>query len=201
MLKSLPIVHCCWFPLLWLLPFALYIEALLWWVHIHLQYICLLLGLIPRSLYSVLFVLYNICFKVYFVWYEYLYSSFIFLFLSDFFLTWVVLALQYCVCFCYTMKWISYMYTHIASLLGPLPTPSILSFWVATEHQAELYSKFALAIYFTHGSAHRSIWFTNSCHPSPPPHIWLLWLHFHSCPANRFSCIIFQDCAYACTSI
>ena len=122
-----------------------------------------------------------------------------FLFFPDcsfFFLTWGVLPLQYCVCFCYTMKWISYMHTYIASLSDPLPTPSVVSIWVTTEHQAEIYSKFALHIYFIHGSAHRSIWFTNSSHPPPPPHVWLLCLHFHSCPAHRFSCIIFQDSIY-----
>ena len=44
----------CWFLLLWLLAFALYIEVPLCWVHIYLQLLYLLLRLVPWSLCSVL---------------------------------------------------------------------------------------------------------------------------------------------------
>ena len=61
-----------------LLTFALYIEVLPCWVHIYLQLLYLLLGLIPWSLHSVFFVSCNsLYFKVYFVSYEYCYSSFL----------------------------------------------------------------------------------------------------------------------------
>ena len=47
------LLHYYWFPLLQLLKFTLYIEVLLCWVHIYLQFLYLL-GLIPWSLCSVL---------------------------------------------------------------------------------------------------------------------------------------------------
>ena len=54
MLKP-PLLLCsCRFPLLWLLVFALCIEVLLFWVHMYLQLLYLLLGLISWSLCSVL---------------------------------------------------------------------------------------------------------------------------------------------------
>ena len=54
-----------------------------------------------------------------------------------FFLNWSLIAIQCCINFCYTMKWISYMYTYIPSLLDlPIPTPLSHHRWA--HHLAEL---------------------------------------------------------------
>ena len=52
--SPLLLLCCCLFLLLCLLVFALCIKVLLCWVHRRLQLLCLLLGLIPWSLCSVL---------------------------------------------------------------------------------------------------------------------------------------------------
>ena len=65
---------------------------------------------------------------------------------------WSIIALQCCVAFCCIIKWISYMYTCIFSLLEHHPYTH--PHQVTTEHWAELpvlYSRFPLA-YFIHGS-------------------------------------------------
>ena len=70
--------YYCWFLLLCLLVFALYIEVFLCWVHIYLQFLYLLPRFIPGLLWSILIFSYNILYlKVYFVLYEYCYSSFL----------------------------------------------------------------------------------------------------------------------------
>ena len=55
-------------------------NVLLWWVHIYLQLLCLLLGLILWSLCSVLLCLLSLSllyFKVHFIWYRYCYFGFL----------------------------------------------------------------------------------------------------------------------------
>ena len=64
-------------------------------------------------------------------------------------------------CFCCTMKWISYMYTYIPSLLDlsstPLPHPTHLGCHRAPSWPpCAIYSRFPLAICFTHGSVFMS---------------------------------------------
>ena len=72
------------------------------------------------------------------------------------FSSWIIIALQCCVSFCCIMKWVSYIYTSITSLLdlslSPCPIPSI---YVITEHWAELlvlYSRFPLSV--LHAAVH-----------------------------------------------
>ena len=77
--QSLLLLCYCQFLLLCLLVFVLCIEVLLCWVHGYLQLLYLPLGLILRSLCSVLPYLLKSYFKVYFVWYEDCYSSFLLL--------------------------------------------------------------------------------------------------------------------------
>ena len=70
---------------------------------------------------------------------------------------WSIIALQCCASFFCTMKWISYVYTYIPSLMSLPPSPtSNPPTQVITGHWGELpvlYSRFPLAIYFTHGHA------------------------------------------------
>ena len=119
-------------------------------------------------------------------------------FLKKFFY-WSIIALQRCVSFCCTMKWISYMYTDIPSLVA---LPSHSTHLVITEHRAELpvlYSRFPLAIYFTHGSVFMSNLISQFIPSSPSPlcpHIHSLHLRLYSCPENRFICTIFLDSTY-----
>ena len=104
---------------------------------------------------------------------------------------WGIVILQYCVSFCCTMKWISYMYTYIPSLLS---LPYIPPIWVITEHRAELpalCSRFPLAICFIHGSAYTSIPISQLIPTSLVSTHHSLHLCLYSCPANRFTYTIF----------
>ena len=77
-LKSPTIIVLLFISLLWLLAFALYIEVLLYWVHVYLQSLYLLLWLIPDHYVASFFVSCNsLHFKIYFVWYKYCYPSFL----------------------------------------------------------------------------------------------------------------------------
>ena len=63
------------------------------------------------------------------------------------------------------------MYTHIPSPLILPPTPPIQPFQIITEHKAELpvlYSRFPLAVCFTHGSVYMSILLSQFVPPSSP---------------------------------
>ena len=95
--------------------------------------------------------------------------------------------LQCCASFCYTMKWISWIYTNIPSLLtSHHPTPPL---WVITEHAAGLavlHSRFSLAVYFTYGTVCTSVptsQFISPCFPLPwlCPQVCSLPLHFYYC--------------------
>ena len=85
---------------------------------------------------------------------SYFLISTLYILFSIYFFNWSIITFQCCVSSFCIMKWISYVYTYISSLLDlPLHSP-ILPIWVITEHQAEipvLYSRFPLAICFTHG--------------------------------------------------
>ena len=94
----------------------------------------------------------------------------LFVFLILFYFYWSIIALQRCVSFCCTVKWISCMYTYIPSLLHLPPTLPIPPLWVITEPWAELpvmYSRFPLAIYFTHGSVFMPNLISQFIPPSP----------------------------------
>ena len=84
------------------------------------------------------------------------------------------------------------MYTYIPSLWDPTSTPPptpIPLLWVITQHQAELpvfYSRFSLAIYFTHGSIYTSILFSQFFPLSPSPHVHMPILYISiSIPALK----------------
>ena len=91
-------------------------------------------------------------------------------------------------------SWTSPPHTH-PGLIPPIQ--------VIKEHRAELpvlYSRFPLAIYFTHGSVFMSNlifqFIPSSPSPAPCPHICSLHLCFYSCPSNSFICTIFLDSTY-----
>ena len=60
-----------------------------------------------------------------------------------------------------------------------------------------LYSRFPLAIYFTHGSAYMSVLLSQLVPPFPFSPVstghFTLCLHIYSCPANKFISTIFLD--------
>ena len=71
----------------------------------------------------------------------------------------------------------------------PLGCPRTLGYSVS-------YSRFPLAVYFTHGDAHVSTLLSPLAPPSPSPAVSTvcsLCLRFYSCPANRFLNTIFLD--------
>ena len=76
-LKS-PTKLCCCLYSSWSPPkISLYIWVFIFWLHICLQYLCLLDGFFSQVLWSVLLVsFYGFCFEVYSVWYKNCYSSF-----------------------------------------------------------------------------------------------------------------------------
>ena len=70
------------------------------------------------------------------------------------------------------MNWISSMYTFIPSLLHLPPTqphPTHLGHHRARAELPVLYSRFPLAIYFTHGSVYMSFLISQFVPPSPSP--------------------------------
>ena len=77
-----------------------------------------------------------------------------------FILNWRMIALQWCVGVCHTSTWISHRYTYVPSLLSlpsiSHPLPSRLSASTRLELPTP-YSKFLLAVYFTHGDAYVSM--------------------------------------------
>ena len=64
---------------------------------------------------------------------------------------WTTIALQYCVSFCCTASWISYMYTHILSLLSlpPILHSTLLGLHRAGSEALFADSSFPLAVYLT----------------------------------------------------
>ena len=71
----------------------------------------------------------------------------------------------------------------------PLGCPRTLGYSVS-------YSRFPLAVYFTHGDAHISTLLSPLAPPSPSlavSTVCSLCLRFYSCPANRFLNTIFLD--------
>ena len=78
------------------------------------------------------------------------------------FFNWRIIALQYWFHFCHTSTWISHRCTYGPSLLHLPPTSHCLPpLWVVTEPEfdfPESYSKFPLAIDFTHGSVQGDFW-------------------------------------------
>ena len=96
-----------------------------------------------------------------------------------------------------------YVYIYPFPLGSPShpPPPSHPSIQVITEHRAELpvlYSRFPLAIYFTHGSVFMSDLITQFIPPSPCTgvHMSLLYVCLYSYPTNRLICTIFLDSTY-----
>ena len=71
LLKFPLLLHCCLYPLLWLLVFALYIEVLPFLVHIYLRLLYLLLRLIAYH-YVVSFL---VLVTVFILWCEYHYCG------------------------------------------------------------------------------------------------------------------------------
>ena len=84
-----------------------------------------------------------------------------------------IIVLQCCICFCCTIKWISYMYTHIPlPLESPshsFPHPTYLGHHRAQSCAPCVYSSFALAICFTHDSVCTSMPLSQFIPPSPSP--------------------------------
>ena len=125
---------------------------------------------------------------------DFIYIEFTFYFL----LNWSIISLQCCASFCCTMKWISYMYTCILSLLD-LPPTSLLTTTCppptsrSSQSTKLSYSRLRLAICFTHGSVYISV-LTFALSLSPPgPHVRSLCRPLYSCPRNRFIYTIFLD--------
>ena len=99
------------------------------------------------------------------------------------------------------MKWISFMYTYITSLLDLPPThqPLSSSFPRLSESWAPCTIRQVPSICFTHGGIYVSP--NLPFHPipyylPPCPYVCSLCLHLYSYPANRFICTIFLDSTY-----
>ena len=111
---------------------------------------------------------------------------------------WSIVALQYCVRFYCTIKWISYMYTYIASFWD------FFLIYVTTEHWVEfsvLYGRFSLVIYFIYSinGVHMSIPISQFIPPFFPP--WCLYVQLSHlvlcfCFVNKIIYTIFLDSRY-----
>ena len=120
--------------------------------------------------------------------------------LSLFFFYWSITALQ---CRLISAAQQSEAIRHIHTSPSSWTSLPALSHTTRSSHSTEpssvLYSRFPVAIYFTHGSVFMSNLISQFIPLSPPPlcpHVRSLCLPFYSCPANRFICTIFLDSTY-----
>ena len=152
-------------------------------VHVHLKRMWILLPL--DGIYKVLPVL--LC---------HLRSVFPYFLLKNFY--WNIIALQ-CFSFCWTMKWISYMYTYMSSLLDVPPTPHpIPPTQVITEHWAELpmlYSRFPLSDTWSCIQVNPNLPISPTL-PFPSCSHCSLCLHQYFCLGNWFICTVLLDSTY-----
>ena len=121
------------------------------------------------------------------VWELYIGSHILQVCLHFFFLNWGIIALHCGVSFHCTAQWVSYMYTHIPSLLDlPSTNPTCLG-----HHRVQSWAPCAIRHLPTSYLLYTWLWicqcYSINSSPSLGPHIHSLWLSLYSCPANSLS--------------